>query len=208
MKKRNFGWGRKQGRSALGTLGLIAVGIAGGLGLGRLLWRARARRREGPPLHTVPFVDLPRYMGTWYEIASYPQRFQRGCMATTATYTLRGAGEVEVVNRCRLHSVGGPEKVARGRARVADPVTNARLKVQFFWPFWSDYWIIELAPDYSWAAVATPDRDGLWVLSRTPHMDDETFAGIVTRVVRQGFEIGRLNRTMQPGSDPSPMRGF
>lgn len=147
-------------------------------------------------------------MGTWYEIASFPQRFQKGCTGTTATYTLIGAGVVEVVNRCRKGSLSGPEKVARGRARVVDPVSSAKLSVRFFWPSRGDLWIIELAHDYSWAAVATPDRDGLWILSRTPTMDDETFAGIVTRLVRKGFEIGQLNRTVQSTTDASPMRGF
>ncbi len=91
-------------------------------------------RRELPELRTVPRVELARYMGTWFEIASFPQRFQRGCTATTATYTLRDDGHVEVVNRCRKGSPDGPEKVAIGRARVADPSTNAKLEVSFFRP--------------------------------------------------------------------------
>ena len=78
-----------------------------------------------PPLETVPRVDLGRYVGTWYEIAAFPQRFQRGCTATTATYTLREDGHIDVVNRCRKDSPDGPEKVAKGRARIVDPATNA-----------------------------------------------------------------------------------
>lgn len=202
--------GRRRGLSRLGMVGLLAAGVLGGLGLAWLIGRARstARRRRVPPVRTVPHVDLQRYMGTWYEIASFPQPYQHGCFGTTATYTLRPDGKVDVVNRCRVGSLQGVEKVARGRARVVDPATNARLKVQFFWPLWGDYWIIELAPDYSWAAVAQPDRDALWILSRTPTMDDETFAGIVTRLVRQGFEIGRLDRTVQSATSAAPMRGF
>jgi apolipoprotein D and lipocalin family protein len=215
MKKPNRSWRwlrnrrRHRGLSTLKALGLVAAGVIGGLVLARLLRRPRGgAHRHLPPPHTVPFVDLPRYMGDWYEIASFPRRFQRGCVGTTATYTLREDGTVNVVNRCREGSLQGPERVAQGHARVVDPLTNARLKVRFFWPFRGDYWIVELAPDYSWAAVATPDRESLWILSRTPTMADETFAGIVTRLVRQGFEIGLLNRTIQSATSAAPMRGF
>jgi apolipoprotein D and lipocalin family protein len=211
MKKRSFLRSGKRGRrSRLGTAGLVAAGVAAGLGLAWLFRRSRRKgsHRHLAPLHTVPFVDLPRYMGTWYEIASFPQRFQKGCVGTTASYTIRGPGKVEVVNRCRKGSLTGPSRSVRGVARVVDTTTNAKLKVRFFWPFEGDYWIIELADDYSWAAVATPDRESLWVLSRTPNMSDETFAGIVTRLVKQGFEIGKLNRTVQSEMDASPMRGF
>ena len=110
------------------------------------------------PLQTVPSVDLARYAGTWYEIASYPQRFQKGCTGTTATYTLRADGGVEVLNRCARDSLNGRVTVARGRARVVDRSTNARLKVSFFWPFWGDYWIIDLGKDYEYAVVGPPSR--------------------------------------------------
>lgn len=210
---RNLPWPwrrrRDRARSTMKALCLVAAGATGGLAIGRLLWHPkRAARRRLPKVRTVPFVDLPRYMGLWYEIAHFPQPYQRGCQGTTGTYTLRPDGMVDVVNRCNLGSLHGPERVSQGRARVIDPVTNARLKVQFQWPFWGDYWIIELAPDYSWAAVATPDRESLWILSRTPTMDDQTFAGIVTRLVHQCFEIGRLDRTVQSETNAAPMRGF
>ena len=99
-----------------------------------------------PPLETVAHVDLARYLGTWYEIASFPQRFQRGCTATTATYSLRADGDIDVVNRCRKGSPSGKEEVARGRARVVDRVSGAKLEVSFFRPFWDEYWVIDLAP--------------------------------------------------------------
>jgi len=148
-----------------------------------------------PPLRTVERVDLQRYLGTWYEVASFPQRFQRGCTATTATYTLRPDGDIEVLNRCRKGTPDGAEKSALGRARVLDRATNARLEVSFFRPFWGDYWIIDLADDYSYAVVGHPGRDYLWILSRTPTMGAATYEGILARLRQQGYETARLVRT-------------
>jgi len=154
------------------------------------------------PLQTVPRVDLNRYLGTWHEIAAFPQRFQRGCTGSTATYALREDGRIDVLNRCRRGSLDGEERVARGRARVVDRATNAKLKVSFFRPFWGDYWIIDLGADYEYAVVGHPSRDYLWILSRTPTMDAAVYQGIVARLRAQGYEVERLNRTLQPGSGP------
>lgn len=152
------------------------------------------------PLRTVTHVDLTRYVGTWYEIASYPQRFQKGCTATTAIYTLREDGKIQVVNRCNRDSLDGRETVARGRARVIDRETNAKLKVTFFWPFWGDYWIIDLGRDYEYAVVGHPKRKYLWILSRTPFMDTTVYEGIIERLRGQGYDTTRLVRTLQEAS--------
>jgi apolipoprotein D and lipocalin family protein len=156
--------------------------------------------REGlPPLQVVERVDIPRYMGTWYEIASFPHRFQEGCTGTTASYTLRDDGGVDVVNRCFHQSLQGEEKVAEGRARVVDTATNAKLEVSFFGPFWGDYWIIELGDEYEYAVVGHPGRDYLWILSRTPRMDDATFDALVARLREvHRYDVGRLQKTLQP----------
>jgi apolipoprotein D and lipocalin family protein len=150
-----------------------------------------------PPLETVAHVDLSRYVGTWYEIASFPQRFQRGCTATTATYTLREDGDVDVLNRCRKGSLDGEERSARGRARVVDRATNAKLEVSFFRPFWGDYWIVDLADDYAYAVVGHPGRDYLWILARAPTMPEATYRSILARLQAQGYETSRLVRTLQ-----------
>ncbi|HZR08815.1 MAG TPA: lipocalin family protein [Myxococcales bacterium] len=152
------------------------------------------------PLRTVAHVDLERYVGTWYEIASFPQRFQRGCTLTRATYAIRPDGDIDVLNSCRKDSPAGEEMSARGRARVVDRFTNARLEVSFFRPFWGDYWIIDLADDYSYAVVGHPSRDYLWILSRSPSMTDTTWQGIVGRLQAQGYETSRLVRTLQVSS--------
>jgi apolipoprotein D and lipocalin family protein len=148
---------------------------------------------------TVARVDLQRYLGTWYEIASFPQSFQRGCTATTATYALRDDGQIDVLNRCRKGSLDGEPKEARGRARVVDRASNARLEVTFFWPFWGDYWIVDLGADYEYAVVGHPSRDYLWILSRTPTMDPALYASILQRLETQGFETARLRRTLHGG---------
>jgi apolipoprotein D and lipocalin family protein len=155
-------------------------------------------RLQLPPLETVPKVDLGRYVGTWYEIASYPQRYQEGCTGTTATYTLREDGDIDVLNRCRKGSLDGKEDTAEGKARVVDSRTNAKLEVSFFGPFWGDYWIIDLGEDYEYAVVGHPSRDYLWILSRTSTMDETTYEGILSRAKAKGYTLGPLQRTGQP----------
>ena len=171
-------------------------------GLVGMLWAGgcatTSERLHLPALETVAHVELSRYLGTWYEIASFPQSFQRGCMATTATYALRDDGQIDVINRCRLGSPDGKPKEAHGRARIVDRATNAKLQVTFFRPFWGAYWIIDLAPDYSFAVVGHPGRDYLWILSRTPTMNDDTYRRILARLQAQGYETARLVRTVQP----------
>ncbi len=149
-------------------------------------------------LKAVEHVDLQRYLGTWYEIASFPQAFQAGCMATTATYSLRPDGDIDVLNRCRKGSLDGPLNEARGRARVVDAKTGAKLRVSFFRPFWGDYWVIDLGPDYEYAVVGHPSRDYLWILSRRPQMEASTYAAILERLHAQGYDTSRLQRTAQP----------
>lgn len=150
-----------------------------------------------PQLETVAHVDLARYLGTWYEIANFPQSFQRGCTGTTATYSLRADGDIDVLNRCRVDSLDGKEKSSLGRARVVDSSTNAKLEVSFFRPFWGDYWIINLADDYSYAVVGHPGRDYLWILARAPTMPHDTYQTIVDRLQAQGYEVARLVPTLQ-----------
>jgi apolipoprotein D and lipocalin family protein len=152
---------------------------------------------EPAPLTVVPSVDLKRYAGTWYEIARYPNRFQRDCAShTTATYTLRPDGKIAVLNQCR--TAEGKTKSARATARLADAKgPNTKLKVTFFWPFSGDYWIVGLDPEYQWAVVGEPKRKYLWILSRNPQLSAETLAGIEALVRDKGFDRTRLLRTPQ-----------
>jgi apolipoprotein D and lipocalin family protein len=164
-----------------------------------LLALLTACQTAGPPLEVVGEVDLDRYAGRWYEIASYPQRFQRGCVATTATYTPLPGGRVRVENQCRDGSFEGKVRSIEGVAWVADPErAQAKLKVQFFWPFRADYWIIELDDDYRYAVVGHPSRDYLWILARTPTMDPAIYESLLIRLEAQGYDRAGLNRTSQP----------
>lgn len=155
-----------------------------------------AHAPSAPPLRTVDRVDLSRYVGRWYEIATIPMSFQKGCVGVTATYTLRADGDVDVVNTCRKETLDGPERSAEGKAWSVDP-SNAKLEVRFFWPFHGSYWIIDLDPDYRWAVVGHPDRKYLWILSRTPQMDPATYDAILGRLRAQDYDTSLLVKTAQ-----------
>ncbi|MBV5340243.1 MAG: lipocalin family protein [Deltaproteobacteria bacterium] len=146
-----------------------------------------------PPLITVPHVDLIRYMGVWHEIARIDHSFQKGCIKSSATYTMLPDGEVEVINRC-VNGKDGRLREAKGRAWSVDPENNARLKVTFFWPFRGDYWIIDLGKEYEYAVVGSPNRQYLWILARQPVMDDIVYKGILERLTTQGFRVEQLVR--------------
>ena len=151
-------------------------------------------------LAVVPSVEIDRYLGTWYEIARYPNRFQKECVSVTAEYSLRPDGKIKVVNACRKETLDGKLKKIEGKAWVADKATNAKLKVQFFWPFWGAYWIIDLGQEYEYAVVGHPKRKYLWILSRSPDMSSEVYQAIVERLVKQGYDPARLQKTLQPAS--------
>ena len=148
-------------------------------------------------LQTVSSVDLKKYAGKWYEIASYPQRFQKGCNCTTAEYTLSEKGFVIVENRCNKDGVDGKQSYIKGKAFVENNSGNAKLKVQFFWPFTGKYWIIDLADDYSYAVVSHPNKKYLWILSRTPKMNDTIYQQILSRLKEKGFDLLKLKITTQ-----------
>ncbi|MGZ9197295.1 MAG: lipocalin family protein [Candidatus Deferrimicrobiaceae bacterium] len=166
--------------------------------LGSILLLAGCHRWGRPvasPPEVVPSVDLSRYAGTWYEIAKYPNRFQRGCIGATAEYTLASDGKrVEVVNRCR-DTESGKERSVRGKARVVDPATNAKLSVTFFWPFSGDYWILAVGEEYDYAFVGTPDRKYLWFLARTPSIGDDLYGRLVDLARARGFDPARIERS-------------
>jgi apolipoprotein D and lipocalin family protein len=154
-------------------------------------------RAQSKPLEVVPFVDINRYLGTWYEIATIPARFQKNCVAVTATYSLRKDGKISVLNQCRVGSLTGKEKSIKGKAWVVDKKTNAKLKVQFFWPFRGDYWIIELDSNYQYAVVGHPKRKYLWILSRTPQLDDALYQELIQRTSQKGYDVSKIKKTLQ-----------
>jgi apolipoprotein D and lipocalin family protein len=151
---------------------------------------------EYPPLATVETVDVPRYLGKWYEVARLPNRFQKGCSCASAEYSMIDNETIRVVNRCRDGE--GGERSISGKAFVVEGSNNAKLRVQFFWPFRGDYWIIELDRDaYQWVVVGEPSREYLWILSRTRPMAEDTFRMLVERARAKGFDVAKLVRSGQ-----------
>jgi apolipoprotein D and lipocalin family protein len=144
------------------------------------------------PLETVTYVDLNRYVGQWHEIARYQHKFQEGCIGSKAIYTLRDDGKINVLNQCYEKSSSGELRSAKGKAWVVDKQSNAKLKVSFFWPFAGDYWIIELGDDYEYAVVGHPTRKYLWILSRTPEMDETLYNEILSRLEKQDYDTTKL----------------
>ncbi len=181
------------------------------------LGASTAQAAEPAPLQAVESVNLTRYLGRWYQIAHYPNKFQAKCLSdTTADYRLLEQGQIEVVNRCKTAS--GAIEEAVGAARLAQPrvlgipvgevASTAKLQVRFApallgWVpgIWAPYWVIQLAPDYRYAVVSEPDRDYLWILSRTPTLAADDRAAINSLLQQQGFDLARLQEdphTAQP----------
>jgi apolipoprotein D and lipocalin family protein len=148
-------------------------------------------------LTVVPYVDLKRYTGTWYEIARYPHRFQEGCVGSRATYILRDDGKISVLNECYDKTFSGKIRSAKGKAWVIDKKTNAKLKVSFFWPFSGDYWIIDLGKNYEYAVVGHPKRKYLWILSRTKTMERSVYEAILSRLKDKQYDTSKLIKTSQ-----------
>lgn len=144
------------------------------------------------PPTVVPAVDLNRYLGKWYEIAHYPTFFQAGCDSSVAEYSLRDDGAINVFNSC-LAADGAVISTITGTATVVDSTTNAKLVVRFpSAPFPGPYWIIDLGENYEYAVVGDPARLTLFILSRTPTLDQTTLDGILSRLLDQGYDPARL----------------
>ena len=151
-----------------------------------------------PPLTTIASLDVNRYLGTWYEIAKFPNRFQKQCVRdTTATYGLREDGKIRVVNRCR--KADGSEDAVEGVARQVGGPASPKLEVRFAPAFlsflhivWGDYWIIDLDEYYTLSAVSEPSRKYLWILSRSRQVDPLAYQALLTRLAAQGFDTSKL----------------
>ncbi len=168
---------------------------------GSVFAQSKKSDKQAPP--TVPVVDLNRYAGKWFEIARYPNKFQKKCVGnTTATYTLKPDGNVEVFNQCLVKN--GTLDGATGEAKAVEGSSNAKLEVRFapksvsfLSGNWGDYWIVDLDGDYKYAAASDPKRENLWILSRTPEMNDATYQNILRRLERLGFNPAKLQKTPQ-----------
>jgi apolipoprotein D and lipocalin family protein len=154
-------------------------------------------------LQAVPRVEIERYLGTWYEIAKYPNRFQKQCVgSTTATYSLKSNGKIEVLNECLKQD--GSKMSAKGEAKIYDKSTNAKLKVRFapgflsFFPFvWANYWIIDLDPDYKYVVIGEPKREYFWILSRDPVISEDVYQDLLARAKNMGYDPARVELSPQ-----------
>lgn len=168
-----------------------------------LLCACASESKEAPPLQTVASIDLQRYLGRWYEIAKYPNWFQRKCISnTSANYTLNPDRSVTVLNQCKREN--GEFEKAEGIAHQLGNTDSPKLEVRFapawlsIFPFvWGDYWIIDIDKDYSLVAVSEPRREYLWILSRTPTVKDEIYQALLKRLEARGFDAGKLDKTSQ-----------
>ena len=165
--------------------------------IGSVIMGIMAPDKPKSELEVVSTVDLSRYVGRWYEIARLPNRFEKKCAdSVTATYALRPDGKIEVVNRCRKSS--GEYTTAKGKAKIVDKKTNAKLKVTFFWPFYGDYWILDLGANYEYAVVGDPGREYLWILSRTSQIEETLYRQLLAKMAARGFKTETMIRTSQP----------
>lgn len=154
-------------------------------------------------LATVPSVDLKQYNGKWFEIARYPNKFQKQCVGnTTAAYTQKSNGKIEVVNEC-LKKDGTVDK-AEGEAKVVKNSNNSKLEVRFapkvlsfISAVWGDYWIIDLDENYQYAVIGDPKREYFWILSRKPEMNDALYQDILRRAETKGFNPAKVVKTPQ-----------
>jgi apolipoprotein D and lipocalin family protein len=185
---------RLPSRQTLMLLGLAGAGAA-------VVAANRNRRQAG--ITPIAALDLPRYMGEWYEIAKYPNRFEKDCVGfTTAHYSLQPDKTLRVVNRCRRADGRFEEVVGAGR-QLGGP-RSPTLQVRFapellsFLPLvWADYWVIDLDPDYRLAAVSEPKGEYLWILARTPTVPKRELDALLGRLARQGFDLSKLEMTRQ-----------
>jgi apolipoprotein D and lipocalin family protein len=149
-----------------------------------------------PPPDVATGVELERFAGKWFEIAKLPRLTEANCTATVASYTLRADGDLDMTSECHLDELDGPVKSLSAKAKVIDRAVTAKLALDVG-GFYGDYWILEVGQSYEYAVIGHPSRDYLWVLSRTPTLDDSTLHGILKRAEAQRFDVSRLEYTQQ-----------
>jgi len=139
---------------------------------------------------TVKELDLQKYLGTWYEIARFDHKFERGLQGVTATYSMREDGKVKVLNQGYENTLDGKLSVAEGKAKLTDE--PGKLKVSFFWIFYADYLVMELDENYQWALIGSKSDKYLWILSRTPKLEDNVKNLILHKAEKRGYDTSKL----------------
>jgi lipocalin len=145
----------------------------------------------------VKALDIDKYLGKWYEIARYDHRFERDLVGVTATYSMRKDGKIKVVNAGYKGSLDGERSEAVGKAKIPDKSEPGKLKVSFFWIFYSDYLVLDVDENYQWALVGSSSDDYLWILSRKPQIDDELYGKLLTKLEARGYDTSKLIKVKQ-----------
>jgi lipocalin len=141
---------------------------------------------------TITMFDLNRYLGKWYEVARYDHAFERGLVGTTAEYSLLDDGKIKVLNSGYINTLDGTYQQSVGKAKPNRNGKAGQLRVSFFGPFYSDYYILDLAPDYSYSVVGSSSPKYLWILSRTPHLKPKVQSEILTNLQQRGYDTQKL----------------
>lgn len=149
------------------------------------------------PFSVVTNVDLKRYVGKWHEIARLPNFFERKLKCISATYTLRDDGKITVLNAGNYITDPQKSTSSKGVAWIPDKNSPAKLKVQFFWPFSGDYWIMELDKDYRYVLVGDPSLKYLWILAREKEMDETTYHMLLQKAIDTGYDVKSIIRVEQ-----------
>ena len=146
----------------------------------------------------VKEFNLEKYLGTWYEIARYDHRFEKGLVGVTATYSMRKDGKIKVVNSGYKGNFTGELSKAIGKAKTPNPKKEpAKLKVSFFWFFYGDYYVLDLDKNYQWALIGSSSDKYLWVLSRTPQLDNNLYNVLLNKLEKRGYDISKLIKVAQ-----------
>jgi len=145
----------------------------------------------------VKELDIERYLGNWYEISRYDHRFESGLVGVTASYSFREDGKIKVVNTGFKETLDGQKSEAIGKARIPDPNIPSKLKVSFFWFFYGDYFVLELDENYQWAVIGSSSDNYLWILSRTPQMDESLYNELLDKLTNRGYDVNKLIKIEQ-----------
>lgn len=147
---------------------------------------------------TVPELDVERYMGKWYEIARFQHSFEKNLVGVTATYKLRNDGKIDVTNAGYQNTLDGKFKKAKGKAKIPNPEEPGKLKVSFFLFFYSEYNVLKLdTVNYQYALIGSSTPKYLWILSRTPEMDESTYQMLVLEAKSRGYNTEKLFKVPQ-----------
>jgi len=166
-----------------------------------LLFLACLCSAKNPKIDKIVVTDfeLNRYLGTWYEISRFDHKFERGLVGVTATYSLRENGKIKVENKGFEETLNGKISVAIGKAKIPDPNIPSKLKVSFFLFFYADYFVLELDENYQWAVIGSKSDKYLWILSRTPQMDENLYNELLNKLAIRGYDVTKLIKVEQKG---------